>query len=221
VLRTINRLLSYWLRGQIVLSLFLGAAAFVGLSLLKLLGVQGLNYILLVSVFAAATSPIPLVGTYVSAAIPVLMALFGGGWGGALAVVALFVVIQNIQDNVLSPRIMGDYLHLNPAILMLMVHILGRYGVLWVVLPGPLAAMGRDLFLYVYGRFQEPPRPAGLLRGEPLPVEDRRPPTSTIPTTGAAEEMPVVTTAESGTPEETPEVAAVSAEPAEHAEAIP
>jgi hypothetical protein len=115
---------------------------------------------------------------------------------------------------------MGDYLHLNPAILMLMVYILRRYGVLWVVLSGPLAPLGRDLFLYVYGRFQEPPRPAGLLPGEPLPVEDRPPPT-TIPTTGAAEEMPVVTTAESGTPEETPEVAAVSAEPVEHAGAIP
>src|SRR5207248_8041563 len=118
-------------------------------------------------------------------------------------------------------RIMGVYLNLNPAILMPMVYILGRYGLVWIVLSGPLTAIGRDLFVYVYGRFQEPPRPAGLLPGEPLPVQDMPPTTTTMPTTGAAEEMPVVTTAEAGTPEETPDVAVVSAEPVKHPGAIP
>jgi predicted PurR-regulated permease PerM len=173
VLRTFDRVMSRWLRGTLVLSLFLGATAFVGLSLLKLLGVQGLNYILLISAFVALASPIPFLGSVVSSAIPILMALFAGGWASAIPVIALFSGIQIVQDNVLSPRIMGTHLDINPAILMPTVYILGNFGVLWIIFSAPLAAMGRDLFVYVYGRFQEPPRPAGLLPGEPLPEADQ------------------------------------------------
>jgi predicted PurR-regulated permease PerM len=170
VLRTIDHVLSGWLRGQIVLSAFLGAAVFVGLRALTLLGVQGLNYILLISVFVALTSPIPFVGSYLSAVPPVLMALLGGGVRDAVLVVALFVVVQNIQDNVLSPRIMGQSLNIHPAIVMPLVLIMGRYGILWIILAGPVAALARDLFLYVYRRFGDPPRPAGVLPGEPVPA---------------------------------------------------
>jgi predicted PurR-regulated permease PerM len=182
VLGTINLVIGRWFRGTIVLSLFLGATAFVGLSLLKLLGVQGLNYILLLSAFVAVASPIPFLGSVVTSAIPILMALFAGGWGNAIPVIALFVVIQIVQDNVLSPRIMGTHLNINPALLMPIVYILGHFGVLWIIFSAPLAAMGRDLFVYVYGRFEEPPRPAGLLPGEPLP-EAAMPPGTTTPAT--------------------------------------
>jgi predicted PurR-regulated permease PerM len=186
VLGMINRVIGRWFRGTIVLSLFLGATAFVGLSLLKLLGVQGLNYILLLSAFVAVASPIPFLGSVVTSAIPILMALFDGGWANAIPVIALFVVIQIVQDNVLSPRIMGTHLNINPAILMPIVYILGHFGVLWIIFSAPIAAMGRDLFVYVYGRFQEPPRGAGLLPGEPLPETAMPPGTTTPPTTGAS-----------------------------------
>ncbi len=170
VLRTIDRVLSSWLRGQIILSAFLGASVYAGLTLLELLGVKGIQYKLLVSLFICVTSPIPFVGSFLSAIPPVLMALVGGGLGSALAVVALYVVMQTVQDNVLSPKIMGDSLNIHPAIVMPLVVILGRNGILWIILAGPAAALARDLFLYVYGRFEDPPRPAGLLPGEPLPL---------------------------------------------------
>jgi predicted PurR-regulated permease PerM len=167
VLRTIDRVLSSWLRGQILLSAFLGAGVFAGLTLLELLGVKGIQYKLLVSAIICVTSPIPFVGSFLSAIPPVVMALTGGGLGSALAVVALYIIVQTVQDNVLSPKIMGESLNIHPAIVMPLVVILGRNGILWIILAGPVAALARDLFLYVYGRFEDPPRPAGLLPGEP------------------------------------------------------
>jgi hypothetical protein len=55
--------------------------------------------------------------------------------------------------------------------------VLGQFGLIWVILSGPIAAVIRDLFLYIYGRFDDPPRPAGVLPGEPLPpaIQERGP----------------------------------------------
>jgi predicted PurR-regulated permease PerM len=208
VLRTIDRVLSSWLRGQIILSAFLGVSVFAGLTLLELLGVKGIQYKLLVSLFICVTSPIPFVGSFLSAIPPVLMALVGGGLGSALAVVALYVVMQTVQDNVLSPKIMGESLNIHPAIVMPLVVILGRNGILWIILAGPAAALARDLFLYVYGRFEDPPRPAGLLPGEPLPLPE---------TPAQAEVVPVERSepgpAPPGAPPESSEAPASSSQP--------
>ena len=46
---------------------------------------------------------------------------------------------------------------------------LAPLGFIWLILAAPLAALARDEFLYVYGRFGDPPRPAGLLPSEPWP----------------------------------------------------
>jgi hypothetical protein len=53
---------------------------------------------------------------------------------------------------------------------MPLVLIMGRYGIVWIILAAPVAALARDLFLYVYRRFGDPPRPAGMLPGEPVPA---------------------------------------------------
>jgi hypothetical protein len=42
-----------------------------------------------------------------------------------------------------------------------------------VILAPPVAAAVRDMFVYAYGRLDEPPRPAGLLPGEPLRKADQ------------------------------------------------
>jgi hypothetical protein len=64
---------------------------------------------------------------------------------------------------------MGKQLNIHPAILMPLMIMLGQFGLIWVILAGPIAAVVRDLFLYCYGRFDDPPRPAGALPGDPLP----------------------------------------------------
>jgi predicted PurR-regulated permease PerM len=64
-------------------------------------------------------------------------------------------------------RVVGG---IHPAFLVVAIVALSQFGVLWLFLAAPLVAITRDLFRYVYGRVSEPPRPAGLLPGEPLQV---------------------------------------------------
>jgi predicted PurR-regulated permease PerM len=165
MLRIADRVFSSWIRGQIILSTLLGVGVFVGLHLLVLLGVRGLQDILLLAVVEAVVAPIPYVGNAVGPLPAVVMALMSS-WQGAVAVLALYVILANIHDNVLSPKVMSKQLNIDPAILMPLLIVLGRFGLLWIILAGPIAAVSRDLFQYVYGRAGEPPRPAGQLPGD-------------------------------------------------------
>jgi predicted PurR-regulated permease PerM len=162
VVRITDLSLGHWIRGQIVLSVVLAVEVFVGLNLLTLLGFPGIQYVLLLSFIAFITSPIP----YVANALALIPALFMGLHASietTIAIVIVYVLSQNVQDNILNPKIIGSALDIHPAILMPMLLLFTRFGIFWVVMAAPIAATARDLFLYAYGRFDDPPRPAGLL----------------------------------------------------------
>jgi predicted PurR-regulated permease PerM len=172
-LRMVDRVFSSWIRGQVVLLLFFCTGVFLGMNVLTMFGVKGLHDILLLSVFAALMGLIPFVGSYLGALPAVVMALLTS-WQGAVAVIALFVVVENIHDNVLSPKIMSKHLNIHPAILMPLMIVLGSFGLVWVILAGPLAAVCRDLIIYIDGRLGDPSRPAGQLPGDPSTPETQR-----------------------------------------------
>ena len=50
--------------------------------------------------------------------------------------------------------------------------MLAQFGILWTIFASPAAAMLRDLFLYVYGRFDDPPRPACFVPIDPFPAPE-------------------------------------------------
>jgi len=75
---------------------------------------------------------------------------------------------------VLSPIFAGDSVKIHPAILVVILVIASQFGLIWLFLGAPLAQITYDLYRYVYGRLSDPPRPAGLLPGEPLPTTRQR-----------------------------------------------
>src|SRR5205807_604405 len=85
--------------------------------LLLFLGVPSLQDILLLALIAAIVAPIPYVGNLLGPLPAVVMALVSS-WQGAVAVLVLYVILSNIHDNVLSPKIMSKQLNIDPAILM-------------------------------------------------------------------------------------------------------
>jgi predicted PurR-regulated permease PerM len=72
-------------------------------------------------------------------------------------------LIQQVENAVLVPHVTGKTLNIHPAILMVALVALSQFGLLWAILAAPLMALARDLFRYVYGRFADPPHPAGEL----------------------------------------------------------
>lgn len=168
VLRIIDRTFSAFVRGQFALAFAVGLLTYIGLRGLEMLGVITTQYELLLAIIAALMQLVPTIGPIVSTLLAVAV-----GWTFsnqvALFVLGLYILVQWLVMNLVSPRVERSVIDLHPAVLVIVIVAISEFGFLWVLLAAPIAAVIRDLFLYVYGRFSNPPRPAGLLPGEPLP----------------------------------------------------
>lgn len=167
-IRIIDHVLGRFIRGQLFLALTVAVLAFAGLTGLQLAGVPGIQYTLVLAVFAGIAELIPLVGPILSA-IPAVLVALTHSWQTALIVAGLYFVIQQLENNLLAPRVIGGSIEVHPAVLMVALIVASRFGFLWVVLAAPLVAIARDLFRYTYARLQGPPPPSILPADAPQP----------------------------------------------------
>jgi predicted PurR-regulated permease PerM len=151
--RLIDRSLSAYIRGQLTLGVIVGTAAGVGMAILDFLPGIEIDYILVLAIWAGFAELIPMIGAMLGAVPAVIVTLFVGGPVAALAVVALFFVIQFLENNILVPRIVGQSVGVHPAILMVSLVVFGAaLGLIGVVLAAPITAILRDVYLYAYRR---------------------------------------------------------------------
>lgn len=166
--------LSGYLRGQLILGTSVGLAAWIGLTALNMAGMN-IPYTVLLAVVAGVTELVPVIGPIIGA-IPAILLGLADSPTTALAVTILYIAIQQLENHILVPRIIGESVGVHPAILMVVLVVCSQvFGLLGAILSAPLSAMARDLFLYLYGRLSNPPVPAGVLpeRLRPLgtPIE--------------------------------------------------
>jgi predicted PurR-regulated permease PerM len=147
----INAVLSNYVRGQLLLGLAVGAAVAIGLTALRLLGF-GIPYILLLSIIAGVTELIPIIGPIIGA-IPAVIIAFSVSPTAGVAVLLLYVVVQQLENNFLVPRIVGESIGIHPAVLSVVLLAMGQvFGIVGIILSAPLLAILRDLFVYAYRR---------------------------------------------------------------------
>lgn len=173
VVTIIDHDFSGYLRGQLILGAVVGASAGLGLAVLNLFGLE-VPYVLILAVIAGITELIPLVGPIIGS-IPAIALGFAHSPTTGLAVLILYIAIQQLENNFLVPRIVGDSVGLHAAVLMVLLVVCAQvFGVIGAILSAPLGAVCRDVFQYLYGRLSEPPNPAGFLpprlRREHVPV---------------------------------------------------
>jgi predicted PurR-regulated permease PerM len=186
ILTIIDRIFSGYIRGQLFLGLMVGLAAWVGLTALNLAGFE-IQYVLLLAVIAGVTELIPLVGPVIGAVPAVIIALFDSPTT-ALAVLALYILIQQLENSLLVPRIVGESVGIHPAVLIIVLVLCTQVlGFFWIILAAPIAAVLRDVFRYMHGRLSDPPRPAGVLPDEPLPAHAGAPPPQPEAAPGASQ----------------------------------
>jgi predicted PurR-regulated permease PerM len=168
--RIVDGVFGRYIRGQLVLGLIIGATSFIGLTVLNMFGFN-IRYTVLLAIIAGVGELIPVIGPIISA-IPAIMVAIGDGWSAVGAVVLLYVMIQQLENQILVPRIVGNTLKLHAAILMALLVIAGSVGGLGlVILSAPLAAIGRDVFIYVHRRLREPPQTPALAIADLVPEE--------------------------------------------------
>jgi len=154
--------LSGYLRGQLILGTSVGLATWIGLTALNMAGMK-IPYTVLLAVVAGITELVPVIGPIIGA-IPAILLGLADSPTTALAVTILYIAIQQLENHILVPRIIGESVGVHPAILMVVLVVCSQvFGLLGAILSAPLSAMARDLFLYLYGRLSDPPSPAGVL----------------------------------------------------------
>lgn len=168
----VDGVLGRYIRGQLVLGLIIGAASFIGLTVLNMFGFD-INYTVLLALIAGIGELIPVVGPILSA-IPAIAVAVASGPSAVGAVIVLYVLIQQLENQILVPRIVGNTLKLHAAILMALLVIAAAVGGLFlVILSAPLAAIARDVFIYLHRRLDNPPlTPEAAINGllpEPEP----------------------------------------------------
>ena len=93
----------------------------------------------------------------------------------ALVVAAVYVVVQQIENNILIPRIIGQSIGIHPAILMVILIAMGySFGLVGIVLAAPISAIARDLFIYVHHRLDGIPAAEAGIRLTVTPQNARR-----------------------------------------------
>jgi predicted PurR-regulated permease PerM len=154
----ILRVFGQWLRGQVFLGLTVGVATFAGLILLSATvdPIFG-RFAVLLSVVAGVLELLPIIGPII-AAIPAVLIALTAGLDVAVAAVIMYTVIQQLENNLLVPKIQGDAVEMHPSAVMLALVIGGAIaGLLGAILALPVTAAARDVFRYLFHRVDEPP----------------------------------------------------------------
>jgi predicted PurR-regulated permease PerM len=151
LLRSLDRVLAGFVRGQILLALIVGAMAAGATALL------GLRFSLLLGMWAGFTEMVPYVGPILGA-IPAVLAALTVSPLLALETVVAFAIIQQIENAVLSPKIMAESVGLHPLVVMLSVlsagYLVGPYG---LILALPVAGVIRVLWGFLISRLTAAP----------------------------------------------------------------
>jgi predicted PurR-regulated permease PerM len=130
--------LTSYTRGAVLVAAFDGI--FIGTGLL-LLGVPLALSLALLTFLAAF---VPIVGAVLAGAVAVLVALAGKGFGTALAVLGIVLLVQQLEGNVLQPLIMRRAIELHPIVVVVSVAAGGTLaGIAGAALAVPIVAIAR------------------------------------------------------------------------------
>lgn len=208
LMQEFSRIWSAYLRGQVILGLIIFTLVSVSLGLL------GVQNALALGAIAGLLEFIPNLGPVISTVIAMIVAfLQNGNYLGLtsvqlmLAVLVVMIIIQQLENNFLVPRVVGEALDLNPILVIIGV-LAGASvaGILGAILAAPTLATMKLLGVYAWRKlFDLEPFPTKEVQDNPsirerlrtlLPGRRRPPPappvagTPTTPSTPDPEKMP-------------------------------
>lgn len=150
IVRIIDRVLASYIRGQLFLGLIVGVVTGIGMWLI------GVQQPLALGIVAGIFEMVPILGPWISFIVAALVVLATDP-DKLIWVAILSFGIQQLENTFLVPRVQGNAVNMNPALIMMLLVIGGAmWGFIGIVIIVPLAAVARDVFGYVYARLQHP-----------------------------------------------------------------
>jgi predicted PurR-regulated permease PerM len=169
LLTRIERVWNAFFHGELTLMLVVGAMTTIGLAAL---GVPGALYL---GIIAGLLEILPNIGPIIATVPAVIVALIQGSvylpinhLAFAGLIILFYVLVQQVENNLIVPRVLGTALELSPLIVMTGI-IVGASvsGILGALLATPVIATGREVLHYIYRKMlgQEP------FQNEDIPLE--------------------------------------------------
>jgi predicted PurR-regulated permease PerM len=168
IVRMFDRAVGTYLRGYVVVAFLVGIAVWAGLTIQQRLGGPAYPGALAIATLAGAVQVIPEVGPILGF-LPALLLVAVDPPRAAIYIV-VYVASRWMVGRTVGDRLMEGRLNVPGVVLIPGVVALGQFGLLWLLLSAPILAFGTDLVRYLHGRLSEPPRPAGVLPGQPIPA---------------------------------------------------
>lgn len=133
--RQLNAALGGFLRGQLVVALIVGSMLSFGYWLI------GLEFWLLIGIIGGLLNIVPFLGPWIGGALGVLVALTTGDFGTVAWAVVVAVVVQQIDNNFVSPTVLQATVRLHPTVTLLVLVLGGATAGIWgVIVAVPLTA---------------------------------------------------------------------------------
>lgn len=155
VLQDVNHVVRRFIRGDLIVAVIVGILSGVGVMLI------GMDYALLIGLICGVFDLIPYFGPVIGAVPSIMLGLIKSP-GMALKIAVVIFIVQQLESNIISPKLMGDSVGLHPLWIVFVLlaggELAGFWGMLFAV---PLAAVLRVILRHIYFRLVSPELPPG------------------------------------------------------------
>jgi predicted PurR-regulated permease PerM len=148
----IDKVIGRFIKSQLILSLIIAVLSLLVLMVFKI------RFALIIALINGVTNMIPYFGPIIGL-IPAIVAAASQSWSKVVIVTIAFFIIQQIESNLVSPRLVGDSIGMHPVFVMIVILLGGKYyGPIGMVLSVPIAGAVKVLVQYsikFYNEFRE------------------------------------------------------------------
>lgn len=117
-------------------------AMIVGTLVTIAMSIMGIKYAPLLGFFIGLFNMIPYVGAIIAVAISALITLITGGLAQTIWMLIVVIILQQIDANIINPRIVGQTLKISPLLVLFAITVGGAYfGILGMFLSVPVIAV--------------------------------------------------------------------------------
>lgn len=140
LLKDVDEALSAYIVGQAIVAMVVGVLMYIGYLII------GLDYALVLAVFAMFLIIVPFLGPIIGVIPAIFVALMNGDLFMAIKVVIVLLVVQQLEGNLVTPNIMGSRLNIHPlTIILLLLIAAALYGFVGILIAIPFYAVLKTL----------------------------------------------------------------------------
>lgn len=149
VCKKIDLSLLNFLKGQIITSIIVGILSVIALSIIKI------EFAVIIGITIAIFEIVPYLGPLVGIVLTIIFGLLQSPtkaiWG-----VLLLLLVQQIENSIIAPKIMGESVGLHPVIVIILVIIgAGYFGLMGMILAVPVTSIIKTVSLFLIDKILE------------------------------------------------------------------